>query len=175
MLTARAEAQSRIEGLAIGADDYLGKPFEPKELSLRIASILRRAGASGRSRLLKRSASAISTSTSRAASSSAAKSSIRLTDRERYMLRRLGCASRARPYHDRRLPVRAARRRTGCRRADQSAAPQDRARFRQSALRADRSRHRLSAGDCAMTTLDSRHCGIAYERHGAALFCNAMS
>src|ERR1700694_584240 len=42
MLTARAEAQSRIEGLAIGADDYLGKPFEPKELSLRIASILRR-------------------------------------------------------------------------------------------------------------------------------------
>ncbi|MFZ1092071.1 MAG: response regulator, partial [Xanthobacteraceae bacterium] len=42
MLTARAEAQSRIEGLAIGADDYLPKPFEPKELSLRIASILRR-------------------------------------------------------------------------------------------------------------------------------------
>jgi two-component system phosphate regulon response regulator OmpR len=42
MLTARAEAQSRIEGLAIGADDYLGKPFEPKELSLRIAGILRR-------------------------------------------------------------------------------------------------------------------------------------
>src|SRR3981081_1184648 len=41
MLTARVEAQSRIEGLAIGADDYLGKPFEPKELSLRIASILR--------------------------------------------------------------------------------------------------------------------------------------
>jgi two-component system phosphate regulon response regulator OmpR len=43
MLTARAEAQSRIEGLAIGADDYVGKPFEPKELSLRIAGILRRA------------------------------------------------------------------------------------------------------------------------------------
>jgi len=42
MLTARAETQSRIEGLAIGADDYLGKPFEPKELSLRIAGILRR-------------------------------------------------------------------------------------------------------------------------------------
>jgi two-component system phosphate regulon response regulator OmpR len=42
MLTARAEAQSRIEGLAIGADDYLGKPFEPRELSLRIAGILRR-------------------------------------------------------------------------------------------------------------------------------------
>ena len=43
MLTARDEAESRIEGLTIGADDYVGKPFEPKELSLRIASILRRA------------------------------------------------------------------------------------------------------------------------------------
>src|SRR5438876_11109966 len=42
MLTARAEARSRIEGLSIGADDYLGKPFEPRELSLRIAGILRR-------------------------------------------------------------------------------------------------------------------------------------
>src|SRR3984893_13031727 len=41
MLTARDEAKSRIEGLTIGADDYVGKPFEPKELSLRIASILR--------------------------------------------------------------------------------------------------------------------------------------
>src|SRR5207248_7906082 len=43
MLTARDEAKSRIEGLSIGADDYVGKPFEPKELSLRVASILRRA------------------------------------------------------------------------------------------------------------------------------------
>jgi two-component system phosphate regulon response regulator OmpR len=42
MLTARDEAQSRIEGLTIGADDYVAKPFEPQELSLRIASILRR-------------------------------------------------------------------------------------------------------------------------------------
>jgi two-component system, OmpR family, phosphate regulon response regulator OmpR len=43
MLTARDETKSRIEGLTIGADDYLGKPFEPRELSLRVASILRRA------------------------------------------------------------------------------------------------------------------------------------
>ena len=42
MLTARTEAGSRIEGLTIGADDYVGKPFEPRELSLRVASILRR-------------------------------------------------------------------------------------------------------------------------------------
>ena len=43
MLTARDEAASRIEGLEIGADDYVGKPFEPRELSLRVANILRRA------------------------------------------------------------------------------------------------------------------------------------
>jgi two-component system phosphate regulon response regulator OmpR len=43
MLTARGESESRIEGLSIGADDYVGKPFEPRELSLRIAGILRRA------------------------------------------------------------------------------------------------------------------------------------
>ena len=42
MLTARADASDRIAGLEAGADDYLTKPFEPRELSLRIASILRR-------------------------------------------------------------------------------------------------------------------------------------
>jgi two-component system, OmpR family, phosphate regulon response regulator OmpR len=41
MLTARSEAESRIEGLEIGADDYVAKPFEPRELSLRIANILK--------------------------------------------------------------------------------------------------------------------------------------
>src|SRR6476661_5704259 len=43
MLTARDAAESRITGLEIGADDYVSKPFEPRELSLRVASILRRA------------------------------------------------------------------------------------------------------------------------------------
>jgi two-component system, OmpR family, phosphate regulon response regulator OmpR len=42
MLTARDEKESRIKGLEIGADDYLAKPFEPRELSLRVGSILRR-------------------------------------------------------------------------------------------------------------------------------------
>ena len=42
MLTARHEAESRIEGLQIGADDYVAKPFEPRELVLRIANILKR-------------------------------------------------------------------------------------------------------------------------------------
>ena len=43
MLTARAEADDRVRGLEAGADDYLAKPYEPRELLLRIASILRRA------------------------------------------------------------------------------------------------------------------------------------
>ncbi|MGB7259539.1 MAG: response regulator transcription factor [Pseudolabrys sp.] len=43
MLTARDAAESRIRGLEMGADDYLAKPFEPRELSLRIANILKRA------------------------------------------------------------------------------------------------------------------------------------
>ena len=42
MLTARDAAESRIKGLEMGADDYLSKPFEPRELSLRIANILKR-------------------------------------------------------------------------------------------------------------------------------------
>ncbi len=45
MLTARTETDDRIAGLERGADDYLGKPFEPRELLLRIATILRRAKA----------------------------------------------------------------------------------------------------------------------------------
>ena len=42
LLTARGETEDRIKGLEAGADDYLPKPFEPKELLLRINAILRR-------------------------------------------------------------------------------------------------------------------------------------
>ena len=41
LLTAKGEVENRIHGLEIGADDYLGKPFEPKELLLRIKNIIR--------------------------------------------------------------------------------------------------------------------------------------
>ena len=43
LLTARGETEDRIEGLEAGADDYLPKPFEPRELLLRVSAILRRA------------------------------------------------------------------------------------------------------------------------------------
>jgi len=42
LLTAMGESADRIKGLEVGADDYLSKPFEPKELLLRIQAILRR-------------------------------------------------------------------------------------------------------------------------------------
>jgi len=46
MLTALGEADSRIAGLELGADDYVAKPFSPRELILRIESVLRRTGES---------------------------------------------------------------------------------------------------------------------------------
>ncbi|MDH3987906.1 MAG: response regulator transcription factor [Gammaproteobacteria bacterium] len=45
MLTARGDVMDRVSGLEIGADDYIGKPFEPRELVARIQSILRRSTA----------------------------------------------------------------------------------------------------------------------------------
>ena len=43
LLTAKGEVENRIKGLEIGADDYIGKPFEPKELLLRIKNIIKNA------------------------------------------------------------------------------------------------------------------------------------
>ena len=54
MLTARGEEADRISGLELGADDYVTKPFSPKELAARVAALLRRAapaaGGAGRVR-----------------------------------------------------------------------------------------------------------------------------
>ncbi len=51
MLTARGEPADRIEGLERGADDYLGKPFEPRELMLRLSALLRRTRSADRTPL----------------------------------------------------------------------------------------------------------------------------
>jgi DNA-binding response OmpR family regulator len=53
MLTARGDAMDRVVGLEIGADDYLPKPFEPRELLARLRAILRRKGAQGPNEVLR--------------------------------------------------------------------------------------------------------------------------
>ena len=52
LLTAKGEASDRIEGLEIGADDYLAKPFEPKELVLRIKNILEKTKSKSQKRVV---------------------------------------------------------------------------------------------------------------------------
>src|ERR687891_881249 len=47
MLTARGEEADRIVGLELGADDYVTKPFSPRELAARVRSVLRRSGSTG--------------------------------------------------------------------------------------------------------------------------------
>ena len=47
MLTARGDVIDRVSGLELGADDYIGKPFEPRELVARVQAILRRSEAAG--------------------------------------------------------------------------------------------------------------------------------
>jgi two-component system phosphate regulon response regulator OmpR len=53
LLTAKGEASERIEGLQVGADDYLAKPFEPKELVLRIKNILYKTKDINKKRIIK--------------------------------------------------------------------------------------------------------------------------
>ena len=53
LLTAKVEPKERIEGLEIGADDYLPKPFEPKELVLRIKNILEKTKSSNTKRVIE--------------------------------------------------------------------------------------------------------------------------
>ena len=52
LLTAKGEAEERIEGLEIGADDYLPKPFEPKELILRIQNIIKKTKRNNQKRIV---------------------------------------------------------------------------------------------------------------------------
>ena len=53
LLTAKGEANERIEGLEVGADDYLPKPFEPKELILRIQNIINKTKKNNKKRIIE--------------------------------------------------------------------------------------------------------------------------
>src|SRR5436190_3544617 len=53
MLTARGDAMDRVVGLELGADDYLPKPFEPRELLARLRAILRRSRTGGAPNVLR--------------------------------------------------------------------------------------------------------------------------
>ena len=53
LLTAKGEADDRVKGLEIGADDYLPKPFEPKELTLRIKNILNKTKKNNQKRIME--------------------------------------------------------------------------------------------------------------------------
>ncbi|MDB5545613.1 MAG: two component transcriptional regulator, winged helix family [Hyphomicrobiales bacterium] len=96
MLTARTETADRVRGLEVGADDYLAKPFEPKELSLRIASILRRTAARMEVPVIATVPSVrfgVFTFNLERGELRQADENIRLTDRERFMLRLLANAA----------------------------------------------------------------------------------
>ena len=88
MLTALDEADDRVRGLEAGADDYLAKPYEPRELLLRIASILRRAvpRAAAPDRQVRFGPFSFSTGRGELRQG---EELIRLTDRERDMLQAL--------------------------------------------------------------------------------------
>ena len=53
LLTAKGETSERVEGLEVGADDYLAKPFEPKELILRIQNIIKKTKKNDQKRIIK--------------------------------------------------------------------------------------------------------------------------
>jgi len=91
MLTAHGEPQDRVRGLEIGVDDYLAKPFEPRELLLRIGSVLRRTRAApvGGSEQTVVRFGRFAFSLERG-DLRAGDETIRITEREREMLRLLG-------------------------------------------------------------------------------------
>ena len=93
MLTARHEPESRIEGLQIGADDYVAKPFEPRELALRINNILKRAAPPPQTAAIEKIAFGPYVYHLERGELRQGEEAVHLTDRERDMLRVLALAA----------------------------------------------------------------------------------
>jgi two-component system phosphate regulon response regulator OmpR len=89
MLTARADSADRVAGLETGADDYLTKPFEPKELALRIASILRRSAPPAAPMMPQTMRFGQSVFHVERGELRQGEATVRLTERERFMLQLL--------------------------------------------------------------------------------------
>ena len=157
MLTARAEAEDRILGLEVGVDDYVAKPFEPRELLLRLQNILKRGkGPSG-----PRDEITMGDFTFHVGRGELKRGeeSIKLTERERDLLRQFA----QRPGMPDRPPRAGSRRvhrhRARHRRADQPAAPQDRKRPGQPGLFADGAGQGLHSLHRLRTSEAQRHPG----------------
>ena len=149
MLTARHEAEARIEGLQIGADDYVAKPFEPRELALRINNILKRAAPPPQTAAVEKIAFGPYVYHLDRGELRQGEEVIHLTDREREMLRiLLGDPGRDRAAQ--RAHRQWQRQRARRRRADQPPQAQDRDRPRQSAVPPGGTRHRLPPGGLAI-------------------------
>ena len=168
MLTARDDAESRITGLEIGADDYLSKPFEPRELSLRIANILKRAQPAAAPPVGVGALRAVRVSSRRAANCARGDDVIRLTDREREMLRvlaatpgetvpRMALAGNGGTVSERAVDVQVNRLRRKIERDPANPL-----------YRADRARHRLPAGDRRHDQPRHRHRRDLRHRRGCA-------
>jgi two-component system phosphate regulon response regulator OmpR len=84
MLTARAEPEQRIEGLETGVDDYLAKPFDPRELLLRVSNVLRRGTAAAPTSEVRMGAFIFHVSRGELRRDG---ETVRLTERERDLLR----------------------------------------------------------------------------------------
>ncbi len=92
ILTARDLPDDRIEGLSLGADDYLAKPFEPRELLLRVEAILRRAGAPPVANLISLGHCGFDLARGELTRD---ERPVRLTEAERRLLRKLASAAHA--------------------------------------------------------------------------------
>ena len=151
MLTARHEAESRIEGLEIGADDYVAKPFEPRELSLRISNILKRTRRRRWRRVGAGRVRGLTSITWSAANCGKVRRPIASPTASATCCDS-GLAAPGETVPRNALTGDGSGERTRGRRADQPPAAQDRARSRQSLVPAGGARHRLSLGRIAMST-----------------------